>query len=183
MKSGTGVALAGHALMNTLFAWIEIPTRATQLGGAQGPDLTRYFTVLGILLAAILALAFGFKKLFAGAMKAKAAKRHLAIVDLLPLGGKQRLAVVRCYDRTFAIGLGDKEVALIAELDAVNADGRGIGAPSEADNAGFARVLSAQLRGAEGVDAPPRSEAKPPARATGVGKRIRELLGAGGVLG
>lgn len=35
------------------------------------------------------------------------------------LGSKQRLAVVRCYDRTFALGLGEKEIALIAELDPV----------------------------------------------------------------
>lgn len=169
--------------MNTLIAWIEIPTRTTQLGGAQGPDLTRYFTVLGILLIAILALAFGFKRLFAGAMNAKAAKRHLAIVDLLPLGGKQRLAVVRCYDRTFAIGLGDKEVALIAELDAVNAEGRGIAPPSEADRAGFARVLRAQLGDADVADSPAPAKTAGPAPASSVGKRIRDLIGAGGVLG
>lgn len=127
--------------MNTFLAWLEIPARTTQLGAAQGPDLTRYFTVLGILLVAILALAFGFKKLFAGALRAKAAKRHLAIVDLLPLGGKQRIAVVRCYDRTFALGLGDKEVALIAELDPVHAEGRGADTPGAAERVEFASLL------------------------------------------
>lgn len=139
--------------MNTFLAFLELPTRATQLGSAQGPDLTRYFTVLGILLVAIVALAFGFKKLFAGAMRAKAAKRHLAIVDLLPLGGKQRIAVVRCYDRTFALGLGDKEVALIAELDPVVAEGRGQPTPDRAERTEFASLLQriqGRLAGAEG---------------------------------
>ena len=127
--------------MNTFLAFLELPTRATQLGSAQGPDLTRYFTVLGILLVAIVALAFGFKKLFAGAMRAKAAKRHLAIVDLLPLGGKQRIAVVRCYDRTFLLGLGDKEIASIAELDAVITPKKE-GTPLRADLQSFSNVLS-----------------------------------------
>ena len=39
------------------------------------------------------------------------------MVDILPLGGKRQLAVVRCYDRTFALGLGEKDVSLVAELD------------------------------------------------------------------
>jgi len=85
---------------------------------SNGPDLTRYLTVCGILLLSILALAWGFKKLVGNAVRARASSRSLQIVDLLPLGGKQRLAVVRCYDRTFALGVGDKEVGLIAEIDA-----------------------------------------------------------------
>jgi flagellar biogenesis protein FliO len=59
------------------------------------------------------------KKLVAGAVRQRADKRSLQVMDLMPLGGKQRLAVVRCYDRTFALGLGEKEIALIAELDPV----------------------------------------------------------------
>lgn len=171
--------------MNTLLALLEIPARTTQIGGAQGPDLTRYFTVLGILLVAILGLAFGFKKLFAGALKSKAAKRHLAIVDLLPLGGKQRIAVVRCYDRTFALGLGDKEVALIAELDPVNAEGRGLATPAPAERAEFARVLRGKLESEQ--DLASESSVAAPARDTHrpatVGKRVRDLLGATGILG
>jgi flagellar biogenesis protein FliO len=41
----------------------------------------------------------------------------MQVVDVLPLGGKQRLMVVRCYDRTFLIGLGERETSLVAELD------------------------------------------------------------------
>ncbi|MBK7878547.1 MAG: flagellar biosynthetic protein FliO [Planctomycetes bacterium] len=169
--------------MNTFLAWLEIPARTTQLGATQGPDLTRYFTVLGILLAAILALAFGFKKLFAGAMRAKAAKRHLAIVDLLPLGGKQRLAVVRCYDRTFALGLGDKEVALIAELDSVHAEGRGLETPGPAERVEFASLLQrlqSRLGGtssnAASNDAPVASTA--PAAEARKGSTVSERLAA-----
>lgn len=170
--------------MNLLLVTPEVHETAARLGAAQGPDLTRYFVVLGVLLAAIVALAFGFKRLFAGAMRAKAAKRHLAIVDLLPLGGKQRLAVVRCYDRTFAIGLGEKEVALIAELDAVNAEGRGLVAPPAAERAEFAQALQRmQTAGAaaEPVSiAPiaPGTHATPASGATKVGKRVRDLIGA-----
>lgn len=109
---------------------------------ANGPDLTRYLSVCGILLLAILALAWGFKKLVGNAVRARASSRSLQIVDLLPLGGKQRLAVVRCYDRTFALGLGEKEVALVAELDPVHAASKKSGEPGKADKHAFLQALS-----------------------------------------
>ena len=109
---------------------------------ANGPDLTRYLTVCGILLLAILALAWGFKKLVGTAVRARAASRSLQIVDLLPLGGKQRLAVVRCYDRTFALGLGEKEVSLVAEIDPAHAEAKKPAEPSKADKHAFLQALS-----------------------------------------
>jgi len=89
----------------------------TAFGGNEGPDFTRYMTLCALLILAIGGLAYGFKRVVGGNMKTRASKRSLQVLDVLPLGGKQRLAVVRCYDRTFAIGLGDKEVTAIAELD------------------------------------------------------------------
>ena len=99
-----------HALSTTIVA---------QVGGSSGPDLTRYFIVCGVLLGAIMLLAWGFKKLIAGNLSARAARRNLQILDVLPMGGKQKLAVVRCYDRTFRVGLGDKEISPISERDGV----------------------------------------------------------------
>ena len=87
--------------------------------GADGLDLTRYFLVVGALLGAVLLAGLLLKRVISGSLKARASKRSLAVVDVLPLGGKRQLAVVRCYDRTFALGLGDKDVSLVAELDAV----------------------------------------------------------------
>lgn len=116
---------------------------------AQGPDLTRYLVVCVLLLLALGLLAFGFKKLVAGAVRARAEKRSLQVLDLMPLGGKQRLAVVRCYDRTFALGLGEKEIALIAELDPVVAPAREA-ATTKVDADAFSRVF-AKLRGKEGT--------------------------------
>lgn len=84
---------------------------------AQGPDMTQYLVVCVGLIAVVLGLAYGFRRIFSRAISARAARRSLQVVDVLPLGGKQRLAVVRCYDRTFVVGLGDKEVSLVAELD------------------------------------------------------------------
>ena len=109
---------------------------------ANGPDLTRYLFVCGILLGAILALAWGFKKLVAGSVRARAASRSLQVVDLLPLGGKQRLAVVRCYDRTFALGLGEKEISLVAEIDPVHVAEKKPGEPGKADRHAFLQALS-----------------------------------------
>lgn len=114
--------------------------------GAQGPDLTRYILVCTLLLVALGALGWGMKKLVAGAVRQRADKRSLQVMDLLPLGGKQRLAVVRCYDRTFALGLGEKEIALIAELDPVIAPtpNKATQVPTEA----FGKLLS-RIRGAK----------------------------------
>jgi flagellar biosynthetic protein FliO len=83
----------------------------------EGPDLTRYLLVCGGLIAAILALAWGFRRLLKHSGGRALDRRGMRIVDMLPLGGKQRIAVVRCYDRTFVLGLGDKEVNLVGELD------------------------------------------------------------------
>ena len=90
---------------------------AARLGG--GFDLGRYLAVVLGLLALSGLVLWGSRRLIRGALRQRAGKRSLAIVDVLPLGGRRQLAVVRCYDRTFALGLGDKDVALIAELDPV----------------------------------------------------------------
>ena len=82
-----------------------------------GPDLTRSLVVSGVLVASIVALGFLFKRVVGHTFKARAAKRSLVVLDVLPLSGKQRLLVVRCFDRSFLLGSGDKELRLIAELD------------------------------------------------------------------
>jgi flagellar biogenesis protein FliO len=86
--------------------------------GREGPDLTRYVVACALLLVVLGLLAWGMRALVAGSVRARAGRRSLQVLDVLPLGGKQRVCVVRCYDRTFALGVGDKEVGLIAELDA-----------------------------------------------------------------
>lgn len=90
---------------------------ALEVGRASGPDMTRYLAVCAALIAALVALAWVFKRTLAGHLKARAAKRSLQVLDVLPLSGKQKLVVVRCYDRSFLLGLGEKEVRSIAELD------------------------------------------------------------------
>lgn len=101
---------------------MQIPTLALVLetpARAGGPDLTRYFTIVAILIAVVIGLGWGFRRMLAGALKQRASKRSLQVVDVLPLGGRRQLTVVRCYDRTFALGLGEKDVTLVAELDPV----------------------------------------------------------------
>ena len=117
---------------------------AQHLGGSSGPDLTRYVAVCLGLLALVALLAFGFRRLIGRAVQQRAAQRSLQVIDMLPLSGKHKLAVVRCYDRTFLIGVGEKELSSIAELDAVIAPQRE-SAPARADLHGFGQVL-ARLR-------------------------------------
>lgn len=123
-------------------AVLAAPWRAEagELTAAQGPDMTRYVVVCVGLLIAIVVVAAALKRLFGRALTRRAAARSLQVMDVLPLGGKQRLAVVRCYDRTFLLGLGEKELTAISELDAVIAP-QSAPAPSRADAQAFASVL------------------------------------------
>lgn len=93
------------------------PASSGGLTLSDGPDLGWLMGVVGALVVAACGLAFGFRKLLLSTVKQRASRRELQVVDLLPLGGKRQLAVVRCYDRTFALGLGEKDVSLVAELD------------------------------------------------------------------
>jgi flagellar biogenesis protein FliO len=84
----------------------------------EGPDWNRYVLLCVVLLVVLGVLAWGMRSLVAGSTRAGNARRSLQVLDVLSLGGKQRVCVVRCYDRTFALSVGDKEVGLIAEIDA-----------------------------------------------------------------
>jgi flagellar biosynthetic protein FliO len=110
----------------------------------RGPDLTRYFLVCAATIAALIGAAWFFRRYLAGHLKARAAKRSLQVLDVLPLGGKQKLVVVRCYDRSFLLGLGDKEVRAIAEL---GLEGESVTplAPDTTTGAPFRRVLEREL--------------------------------------
>ncbi len=106
-------------MLNSLASLTALATETAPLAGPRGAgaDLTWLMGVIAVLLIAIGALAFGFRKIAVGAIRNRASRRDLKVIDMLPLGNKRQLAVVRCYDRTFALGLGEKSVELVAELD------------------------------------------------------------------
>lgn len=123
--------------MNLSIALAETPAQL----GSSGVDLTRYLIVVGVLLGVLVAAGFFLRRMVSGSLKTRASKRSLALVDVLPLGGKRQLAVVRCYDRTFALGLGEKDVTLVAELDAVIGLEADKDKPSASDSAPFERLF------------------------------------------
>lgn len=84
---------------------------------SDGPDLTRYALVCGGLVVGILVLGVALRRVLGGTLKARAKTRSLEVLDVLPLSAKQRLCVVRCYDRSFLVGVGEKELLTVAELD------------------------------------------------------------------
>lgn len=141
-----------------LAAFPEESVARASLGGTDGPDLTRYLLVSSALLLAVAALAFAFRRLVGRSLVAKAARRSLQVMDVLPVGSRQRLAVVRCYDRTFLLGLGERELSLITELDAVIAP-EGQALPSESDRSAFARLLQRAAPARDVAPAAARAEA------------------------
>lgn len=82
-----------------------------------GPDLTRYFLVCALLILGIFGVGLLIRRLLSQPLRKRAARRSLQVADVLPLGGRQRLLVVRCYDRSFLLSQADREIRTIAELD------------------------------------------------------------------
>ena len=82
-----------------------------------GVDLTRYVFVCMLTIGLVLVCAWLLRRFVAQGLRKRAATRSLAVMDVLPLGRRQRAVVLRCYDRAFLIGLGEREVSLLAELD------------------------------------------------------------------
>jgi len=135
------------------------------LGGTTGPDLTRYFVACGLILGTTAVLAYGFRRLIADTLQKKAARRSMRIVDVLPLGGKRRLTVVHCYDRTFLLGLGDKDVSLVAELDRVIGEEQPGAALENVDRRDFARLVKQAVQAPPLATEPAAEPAPEPARA------------------
>jgi flagellar biosynthetic protein FliO len=109
-----------------------LEAETTRYGGTGTPDFTQYGILILSLLAAIAFLAWAFKRFLGGSLLRKADARALQICDVLPLGTKQKLCVVRCYDRSFFLGVSDRQVDLIAELDAAAIGERETPVPLEA---------------------------------------------------
>ncbi len=139
------------------------PLTEGALGLSRGPDLSRYLMVCSGLLVLVVALSWGFRRLVAQKLASRAARRSLAVIDVLPLGGRRQLSVVRCYDRTFVLGLGEKDVRLIVELDPVIGAERAMPAPDEADALDFSRLLE-RARHRLGVPRRPSSDLQPAER-------------------
>lgn len=126
---------------------------APEASPAAGPDLTRYLVVCGLVIAGLMGLAWVFRRFVAGHMRVRAAQRSLQVLDVLPLSGKHKLLVVRCHDRSFLLGLGEKEVRAIAELDAPGFPGT----PAVIPRGGATRSFSSELESQQDLDPTPDS--------------------------
>jgi flagellar biogenesis protein FliO len=160
-------------------ALLQATADAGPLGGTQGPDLTRYFLVCAVLIAATAGVTWGLKRLLAHNLKLRAAQRSLQVIDVLGLGGKRQVAVVRCYDRTFVLGLGEREVSAIAELDPVIGADRPAATPRPADRAAFTQALDRLRTAPEGQPLPqdsvdPRLQAELERRYAEASRRLAE---------
>ncbi len=144
-----------------------VSTLERTLGGTEGPDFTRYLLVCGSLVVAIVLLGLGFRRWIGARVSARAAQRSLRVIDVLPLGPKQRLAVVRCYDRTFLLGLGDREVSLVTELDP-GLGSKNEAAPSLPDSMAFAAQLARANAAENPISTAEDPVIVPPASPTGV---------------
>jgi flagellar biogenesis protein FliO len=119
---------------------------APPLGPTSGPDLGWLLATVAVFVVTIAGLAYLFRRVVGGSLRARASKRDLHVLDVLPLGNKRQLAVVRCYDRTFALGLGERSVDLVAELDSEAIDHDRLGQEEEKDAPFMRRLEEARSR-------------------------------------
>ncbi len=157
---------------------VEFLTTLTP-SAAGGPQWTRYLMVCVVLVLSIALLGWGAQRVFARTLKVRASQRSLQVLDVLPLGQRQRLVVVRCYDRNFLLGCGEKEVRHIAELDAQIESGavRTVAEAPEKEVRAFRSALEAA--GAP-VDVPRPAEpapANPPPQRRGILEHGKGILG------
>ncbi|MFT5289356.1 MAG: flagellar biosynthetic protein FliO [Planctomycetota bacterium] len=96
---------------------IQSGADAASKSSLEGPDLAGYLLTCGFILALVLGAAWLFRRFLAGKIRMRTSGRSLRVIDVLPMGSRQRLVVVRCYDRTFLLGQGDKEIRAISEID------------------------------------------------------------------
>lgn len=110
-----------------LLAWPAhtLAGAATALPGTAEPAAATasgsfLWDLLAVVVPLLLIIAGLFAVLYYARRRYKLTGRHapLAIVQVLPVGPRERLVVVRTRaDRVFAIGVGPQSLNLIAELD------------------------------------------------------------------
>lgn len=99
-------------------AHLALTVANVDTGGPPGVDWLRYAMACVGILSLLGLAAIGLKRVSGTSWAQRATRRSLRVVDVLSVGRKQRLVVVNCYDRSFVLGVGEKEVSLVAELDA-----------------------------------------------------------------
>ena len=62
------------------------PVASQAAGSAPGADLTWLATVMVVFVVTIAVIAFAFRTLLGGALRSRASKRDLQVLDVLPLG-------------------------------------------------------------------------------------------------
>lgn len=145
------------AILHTVPALAQIAGSPSPVSG--GVDVTRYLLACLVIVVLMCVGAWLLMRFGRGATSGRGAKRSLKVVDVLSLGRKQKLCVVRAYDRTFVLGLGEREVTLVAELDTdddIAAQGLVEATGSAASNGrSFASLLRGALSGASAAQPSP----------------------------
>jgi len=176
------------SIPTSLYLPLRVLEETAQAAAASdvGLDLTQYLLISAAMVVAIGGLGWFFQKTIAGSVLSRAEKRSLRIVDVLPMGGKRKLAVVKIYDRTFVVGLGDKELSLITELDgeiperselaSKGSNAKGSNAKgSKTKGVGIARAFEAiRARVGEGIPKP-QPKAQPAPRKQDLGTALHRV--------
>lgn len=125
-------------------------------------DIVKMVLALASIVGLIFGVVFVLKRFLPGATRAANERVDMYMVGQLPLGSRQRIAVVRVHDRTLVLGISEASINTLAELTPKPAAGQD---QKEADDPKiFADLLTLRKGGtAQGAEAALlAAERKPP---------------------
>jgi flagellar biosynthetic protein FliO len=94
-----------------------------------------------VVMAAVIALAYYASRWYAGRMTKTVSGKHVKLVDRITLGAGSAAVVLQAGERYYLVGVSDKNIQLICELEGFEP-----AAPAEENpQAAFGRLLSGFL--------------------------------------
>ncbi len=126
-------------------------------------DIVKMVLALACIVGLIFGVVFVLKRFLPGATRAANERVDMYMVGQLPLGSRQRIAVVRVHDRTLVLGISEASINTLAELTPKPAAGQD---QKEADDPKiFADLLTLRKGGtAQGAEAALLESRMPPLR-------------------
>ena len=87
-------------------------------------DIVKMVLALTCILGLIFGVVYLLKRFLPGATRAASERVDMYVVSQLPIGSRQRIAVVRVHDRTLVLGISEASITTLAELTPKRADGQ-----------------------------------------------------------
>ena len=87
-------------------------------------DIVKMVLALTCILGLVFGVVYLLKRFLPGAQRAASERVDMYVISQLPLGSRQRVAVVRVQDRTLVLGISEASINILTELTPKRAAGQ-----------------------------------------------------------